>query len=132
MKLITKEQFYQEHCEWCELSCPSDGYCAELESLYNSLPDAPYWISVSDGLPDDNDDYMVTVYNSTCSARYVGVAEWDVDRRQWVEYDNEQIIAWMPLIHAYTSAVDWSSTVAPREGLLTMPTSPIRYRPIWQ
>lgn len=74
-----------------------------------ALEQEPIWIPVSEKLPEDSGEYLVSViYEEDEEYKQVGVAwfahpkDYDIKDGEWRELMiNEKVIAWMPLPKAY-------------------------------
>lgn len=58
----------------------------------------PRWIPCSERLPTTKDDYIITVKDK--SLTWTDYDEWSADYHWW-EYDDDMVIAWMPLPEPY-------------------------------
>ncbi len=58
----------------------------------------PRWIPCSERLPTTKDDYIITVKDK--SLKWTDYVEWNADYHWW-EYDDDMVIAWMPLPEPY-------------------------------
>ena len=58
----------------------------------------PRWIPCSERLPTTKDDYIITVKDK--SLTWTDYVEWSADFHWW-EYDDDMVIAWMPLPEPY-------------------------------
>ena len=93
----------------------ASGYChpanvaKELAKLPSVNPTKTGWISVSERVPEDSGEYLVTVidedvetYKHTGIAWYAHPKDYDVKEGDWRELMiDEKVIAWMPLPKPY-------------------------------
>ena len=81
----------------------------QIDNLPPETPQEPRWIPVSESLPEDSGEYLVSVideYDGNYEA--VGVAwfahkkDYDIKESEWRELGiDETVIAWMPLPTPY-------------------------------
>lgn len=77
----------------------------EHELILELLEHEPRWIFVSEGLPEDSGEYLVTVVDKEDEDyKHIGVAwfahpkDYDIKDGEWRELMiDEKVIAWMPL-----------------------------------
>lgn len=68
-----------------------------IRDLPSAQPE-PRWIPCSERLPTTKDDYIITVKDK--SLTWTDYVEWSADYHWW-EYDDDMVIAWMPLPEPY-------------------------------
>jgi hypothetical protein len=78
----------------------------------------PHWVSVEDSQPNDGETYIVAwveKHHDCPYPHYYGMLTWDTTLHDWQDFeelkpvhkdDEIEIMAWMPLPHAYGGAYD--------------------------
>ena len=79
---------------YAELGC-------ELEAI-ETLPSAQQWISVTERLPENDNDVLVTD-GTDCAVAYwrTDAQAWDDCLHGWCDLYGLDVVAWMPLPEAY-------------------------------
>lgn len=77
-----------------------DSYSLAI-SMVRQIPSAQQWLSVSERLPEKKDEVLVTTsWGDVCMA-WCDNGKW---RAEYInEYDDDEIVAWMPLPEPYAS-----------------------------
>ena len=70
-----------------------------MDALFDILNSSEQqWTPCSERLPMTKDDYIITVKDK--SLTWTDYVEWSADYHWW-EYDDDMVIAWMPLPEPY-------------------------------
>lgn len=113
---ISREQALKVFAEKCAGECAcceynGSGYdTAENCKLIKSLPPVTpqpktEWIPVNEGLPEENVEVLVTIWDAVEIARYTKEYGWEMLYEAGADYwqEIEDVTAWMPLPHPYTA-----------------------------
>ena len=89
---------------YCEHECGIKGMTREncratdCGTIFDDIPSAQQWIPCSERLPATKDDYIITVKDKY--GTWTDYVEWNADYHWW-EYEDDMVIAWMPLPEPY-------------------------------
>ena len=66
-----------------------------VEKAVKNIEIEPNWIPVSERLPEDDGEYLATIYDTDENYKYMDIAEWEDGIWQYKDYI--KVLAWMPL-----------------------------------
>lgn len=105
-----KGGYFNEDTDWNNAKCAAEHrQLAEWLKELKQLREQTTWIPVSERLPDDSSEYLVTVIDEDVDTyKYTGIAwyahpkDYDIEEGDWRELmHDEKVIAWMPLPTPY-------------------------------
>lgn len=73
-----------------------------IDNLPSVIPQEPKWILVSERLPKEDGEYLVTIYDADENYKYMDIAELADGIWQYKGYI--KVLAWMPLPEPYREA----------------------------
>ena len=102
--LIKRQDAITAYCEHeCGIKGMTRENCGAIDcgTIFDDIPSAQQWIPCSERLPYTKDDYIITVKDK--SLTWTDYVEWSADYHWW-GYDDDMVIAWMPLPEPYKGA----------------------------
>ena len=100
------ESFGKEDDDYIREKLVLDSYCKGVEDvlkILENMKQEPKWIPVTERLPEESDDYLITnIAGDVEMAYYAHPKDYTISKGEWREICYEEdVIAWMPLPKSY-------------------------------
>ena len=111
MRLIDADALIEKCGDWYVEEGTESGFIGTLKNLLATQPTIqpePHWIPVTERLPKESGEYLVTVKWVT-GDNDVDVYEYDARHKTWNDGESaggERAIAWMPLPEPYKEVTE--------------------------